>query len=200
VSAVTAVARRATGLEHPKLTEVVHKDFTSFVRAEPQLAGHDVALYCVGAYTGTVSDQVLRAVTQDYTVAFVHAFRRASPAASFCFLSGQGADPTGASRMAFARYKGAAEKAVLEAGFERVHIFRPGYIYPVIRRVEPNLAYRVMRRVYPVVRRIYPNIGISSVELATAMLEAGLHGTPRHPSPILENREIRDLVARSPSR
>jgi uncharacterized protein YbjT (DUF2867 family) len=36
-----------------------------------------------------------------------------------------GADPTGRSRLAFARYKGQAENALLAAGFPRVYIFRP---------------------------------------------------------------------------
>jgi uncharacterized protein YbjT (DUF2867 family) len=41
-----------------------------------------------------------------------------------------GADPTGRSRLAFAGYKGQAEKALLAAGFPRVYIFRPACIYP----------------------------------------------------------------------
>jgi uncharacterized protein YbjT (DUF2867 family) len=198
VSTVTVLGRRRTGVEHPKLNEIPNQDFTSFASLEGRLAGHDVVLYCVGAYTGTVSDEELRAVTLDYTVAFVEAFRRASPLASFCFLSGQGADPTGASRMAFARYKGAAEAALLSAGFPRVHIFRPGYIYPVEPRAEPNSTYRIMRALYPTVRRVYPNIGISSNDLATAMLRVGLYGTPGHASPILENRDIRRQAVRRP--
>ena len=194
VSAVTTVGRRPTGLEHPKLTEVAHANFTRFPSPEGFLSGHDVGLFCLGAYTGAVSDGELRVVTLDYTVAFATAFRRASPAASFCLLSGQGADPTGESRMAFARYKGAAEAAILQEGFPRVHIFRPGYIYPVTPRAEPNPTYRLMRRMYPVVRRVYPNIGISSFDLAAAMLDAGLHGTSGHGSPVLENRDIRRLA------
>jgi hypothetical protein len=33
--------------------------------------------------------------------------------------------------MAFARYKGEAEKSLAAAGFPHVYIFRPAYIYPV---------------------------------------------------------------------
>jgi uncharacterized protein YbjT (DUF2867 family) len=43
-------------------------------------------------------------------------------------LSGSGADPTGRSRMAFARYKGEAETALAAAGFPRVYIFRPVHL------------------------------------------------------------------------
>jgi uncharacterized protein YbjT (DUF2867 family) len=53
-----------------------------------------------------------------------------SPDAAFLFLRGSGADPTGRSRTAFARFKGEAEKALLAVGFRRSYIFRPAYIYP----------------------------------------------------------------------
>jgi len=33
--------------------------------------------------------------------------------------------------LAFARYKGEAEKALLAAGFPSLYLFRPAYIYPV---------------------------------------------------------------------
>ena len=96
--------------------------------------------------------------------------------------------------MAFARYKGAAETALLNMGFPRVHIFRPGYIYPVTPRREPNLMYTTTRFVYPLVRRLYPNIGISSEDLARAMVHAGLYGTGENKNPVLENRDIRSMV------
>jgi len=42
--------------------------------------------------------------------------------------------------MAFARYKGEAEKALLAEGFSSAYIFRPAYIYPVEPRKEPNFS------------------------------------------------------------
>jgi uncharacterized protein YbjT (DUF2867 family) len=157
------------------------------------LKNQDAALFCLGVYTGAVPDDVFRQITVDYTLAFARVFHQASSQAAFCFLSGQGADQTEKSRMAFARYKGAAEKALLKIGFPRVHIFRPGYIYPVTPRREPNLMYTISRLLYPLLRRIYPNIGISSEDLAAAMVHAALYGTGEHQKPILENRDIRSL-------
>jgi len=58
--------------------------------------------------------------------------------------------------MAYARYKGEAEKALLAAEFRRVYIFRPGYIYPVEPRKEPNFTYRLLRRIYPAFRVLSP--------------------------------------------
>lgn len=197
VGMVTAVGRRSTGLQHAKLREVLHTDFTDYRDVSAALERQDAALFCLGAYTGTVPDDELRRITVDYPVAFAHALRERSPQAAFCLLSGQGADQTGRSRIPFARYKGAAERAVLTAGFPRVHLFRPGYIYPVTPRREPNLGYRVARVLYPIVRRIYPNIGIASDDLARAMVTVALNGAAPRTSGVLENRDIRLLAAAS---
>jgi uncharacterized protein YbjT (DUF2867 family) len=198
VAEVTALGRRPTGLSHPDLTEVFHDDFGDFSHLPSNtpnpFAGQDIGIFCLGVYTGTVPDEELCRVTVDYAVAFAEALHAASPDAAVCFLSGQGADSTESSRIAFARYKGMAENALLALGFPRVHIFRPGYIYPVTPRTEPNLAYRLFRGLWPVVGRIAPGLGIASDDLARVMLHAGLHGTPGHDGPILENRDIRTLA------
>jgi uncharacterized protein YbjT (DUF2867 family) len=195
VGAVTAIGRRATDIVHPKLRQVEHEDFTDLQPVEGELEGQDVALFCLGVYTGAVPDSEFRMITVDYTAAFAEALLRQSPGAAFCLLSGAGADQAEKSRISFARYKGMAENALLALGYPRVHIFRPGYIYPVSPRKEPNLTYRLSRRLYPLLQRIYPNVGIPSDELAHVMVRAGLNGTPGHSSPILENRDIRRLAA-----
>ena len=193
VSMVTAIGRSRTDINDARLHEVVVDDFTDCSALTEALENQDVALYCLGAYTGSVPDDLFRQITVDYTLAFAKSLHRASPQAAFCFLSGQGADQTEQSRMSFARYKGAAEKALLDTGFPRVHIFRPGYIYPVTPRKEPNLMYTVSRFLYPLLRRIYPNIGIPSENLAAAMIHAGLYGTGENENPVLENKDIRSM-------
>lgn len=197
VSKVTVMGRRPTGTTHDKLHEVIHNDYTDYSNVAETLEGYDAALFCLGAYTGSVPDDEFRKITVDFTVVFANALREQSPQAVFCFLSGQGADQAERSRMSFARYKGAAEKALIELGFPRLHIFRPGYIYPVTPRKEPNLTYRISRALYPLLRRIYPNIGLSSEDLALAMVYAGLYGTESHGDTILENRGIRTLAEKA---
>ncbi len=194
VSSVTVIGRRSTGVEDAKLREVIHSDFADCAPIAEALSGHDVAVFCIGAYTGAVSDAELRKVTVEYAAEFARALHMESPQAAFCFLSGQGADQSEKSRIAFARYKGMAENALLRAGFPRVHLFRPGYIYPTVKRKEPTWSYRLFRFLYPVVRHVYPNIGISSEDLARAMVLVGLDGTLGGEGPVLENRAIRRLV------
>lgn len=194
VAQVTTIGRRKVGISHPKLKEVLHQDFADCSALGETLAGQDAAIFCLGAYTGTATDAELRRVTVDYTIALARVLRGSSPAAAFSFLSGSGADPTGRSRMAFARYKGEAEKALLTAGFPRLYIFRPAYIYPVEPRREPTLGYRVLRAVYPVFRRLFPNQVIRADDLGRAMVDVVLDSAEAGRGLILENRDIRALV------
>jgi uncharacterized protein YbjT (DUF2867 family) len=136
----------------------------------------------------------LRKVTVDYTIAFARVLRIASPAAAFSFLSGSGADPTGRSRLAFARYKGEAENALLAAGFSRVYIFRPAYVYPVEPRKEPNFGYRLLRGIYPAFRVLFPNQVIRADDLARAMVDVAVHKTAEPGGRVLESRDIRAMV------
>jgi uncharacterized protein YbjT (DUF2867 family) len=93
------------------LNEVVHQDFADCSALAGALAGQDAAVFCLGAYTGAVPDAELRRITVDYAIEFARVLRASSPNATFVFLSAGGADPTGRSRIAYARYKGEAEKA-----------------------------------------------------------------------------------------
>jgi uncharacterized protein YbjT (DUF2867 family) len=140
-----------------------------------------------------VSDAEFRKITVDYTIEFARVLRASSPGAAFSFLSGSGADQTERSRMAFARYKGEAEKALLGAGFPRLYIFRPAYIYPVESRKEPNLSYRLLRVIYPVFRVLFPSQVIRADDLARAMVDVAVRGRRERESVVLENREIRAM-------
>jgi uncharacterized protein YbjT (DUF2867 family) len=194
VERVTAIGRRTLGISHPKLQEVLHRDFADCTALARALTGQDAAVFCLGTYTGAVSEAELRSITVDYTIEFARVLRSSSPDAAFSFLSGYGADPTGKSRMAFARYKGEAEKALLAVGFPCVYVFRPAYIYPVEPRKEPNLNYRLLRWLYPAMRVVFPNLVIRADDLARAMVDVTIRQTGERQNLVFENRDIRAMV------
>jgi len=197
VRSVTSISRSKVGISHPKLTEVLHRDFADCSALAETLSGQDAVIFCLGVYTGAVSDAELRTITVDYTVEFARVLRSSSPAAAFSFLSGSGADTTGRSRMPFARYKGEAENALLAAGFPHVYIFRPAYIYPVEPRKEPNFTYRLMRGIYPAFRVLFPNQVIRADDLARAMVDVVVSEIGHRRGPVFENSDIRALVEAS---
>jgi uncharacterized protein YbjT (DUF2867 family) len=194
VKSVTTIGRKKLGISHPKLKEVLHQDFADCSPLASVLSNQGAVVYCLGTYTGSVSDDQLRVITADYAIEFARVFRDSSPDAAFSFLSGSGADPTGRSRLAFARYKGQAEKALLAAGFPRVYLFRPAYIYPVEPRKEPNFNYRLIRAIYPVFRVLFPSQVIRADDLARAMVDVVLRQTQERQGVVFENRDIRSMV------
>jgi uncharacterized protein YbjT (DUF2867 family) len=194
VKSVTTIGRKKLGISHPKLKEVLHQDFADCSPLASVLSNQDAVVYCLGTYTGSVSDDQLRVITADYAIEFARVFRDSSPDAAFSFLSGSGADPTGRSRLAFARYKGQAEKALLAAGFPRVYLFRPAYIYPVEPRKEPNFSYRLIRALYPVFRVLFPSQVIRADDLARVMVDVVLRQTQERQDVVFENRDIRTMV------
>jgi len=193
VGRVTSIGRRKLGISHPKLVEILHQDFADCSTLAEALSDQDAAVFCLGTYTGVVSDEDLRKITVDYTVEFAGVLHARSPNAKFSFLSGNGADQTGRSRIAFARYKGQAEKVLL-MGFPRVYIFRPAYIYPVAPRKEPNFNYRLLRAVYPAFRVLFPNLVIPADDLGRAMIDVTITESTKRTSVVLENRDIRAMV------
>jgi uncharacterized protein YbjT (DUF2867 family) len=194
VGSVTAIGRRKIGVSHPKLKEVLHRDFADCSALADALTGQDAVVFCLGTYTGAVSDTELRKVTVDYTVEFARVLHGANSAAAFCFLSGSGADPTGRSRIAFARYKGEAENTLLATGFSHVYIFRPAYIYPVEPRKEPNFGYRLLRAIYPAFQMLFPNQVIRADDLARVMVNVAVQRTGEPGGLVFENRDIRAMV------
>ena len=194
VKSVTSIGRKKLGISHPKLTDVVHQNFADCSALTDVLSGQEAAVYCLGAYTGSVSDAELHAIIIDYTIEFARVLHESSPNAASSFLSGNGADQTGRSRIAFARYKGEAEKALIAAGFPRIFLFRPAYIYPVQSRKEPNFSYRLLRAVYPVFRVLFPNQVIRADDLAWAMVDVALRQTQERQGLVFENRDIRAMV------
>jgi uncharacterized protein YbjT (DUF2867 family) len=194
IGSVTSIGRRNLGISHPKLTQILHQDFADCSALGEALSHQDAAIFCLGTYTGTVPDAELRTITVDYTIEFARVLRGGSADAAFSFLSGNGADPTGRSRIPFALYKGQAETALLAAGFARVYIFRPAYIYPVQPRKEPNFSYRLLRAIYPAFRLLFPNQVIRADDLAQTMVDVVVRESGEREALVFENRDIRAMV------
>jgi len=88
-------------------------------------------------------------------------------------------------------YKGIIENRLSKMGFKAFHALRPGYIYPVTPRKEPNFTYRISRFLYPLIKLFGSNSSIQSTELAASMFKIGLSGSDKE---IFENKYIMENV------
>ena len=184
IESVTAIGRRKSGLEHPKLLEVEHDDFTDYGRIESKLSEVDLCLYCLGVYQGQVSREKFWEITVDYLDALIKTLEKTSPGIRFCLFSAQGASQSERSLMRFANAKGRAENLLLESQLAEKYLFRPGYIKPGPNYLNKTVSAKMFEPVY----RLFPAIGVDSPVLARAMVEVGLHG---YEKTVLENSDLR---------
>lgn len=193
VTEVISFTRRSTGMTSPKLKEILLSDFLDYSNYQQAFQKVDVTLFCLAAYQNQVSEADYEHITVDFVRVFAENLRQNSPGAAFCLFSAAGADSSEKSKTTFSRLKGRAENSVFNQGFKRAHAFRPGYIYPVRKRKEPNFTYRVIRFLYPVLGKLLGrSASIKSTELAKAMLEVGLsNGVHKR---IFENRDMLDFL------
>ena len=138
ITSIRSFVRKPSGLIHPKLTEIVIEDFENLEGLEGHFTDVNVLFFCLGVYTGQVADTLFKKITVDYAVAFANMLESKSLNATYCLLSGAGADRTEKSRASFARYKGMAENQIAKLNLT-FYSFRPGYIYPDEPRKEPNI-------------------------------------------------------------
>lgn len=189
ITSITSLVRRPTGVTHEILHEIVIDDFLQLDEESEFLSGVDIVYYCLGVYTGAVDREKFYTITVEYPETLAKLLIAKSPGLRFCLLSGAGADRSEKSRMMFAKDKGIIENRLSQMGFAAFHTFRPGYIYPVTPRSEPNFSYRLMRLLYPLIQLFGKGASIKSTELAEAMFRVGLMGCNLE---ILENKDILD--------
>lgn len=186
ITKVISLVRKPTGIQHEKLIEKVITNFEDLSYHANLFEEISVGFFCLGTYTGQVTDELLKKITVNYAVEFAKVLEKYSPQSKLCLLSGAGADRSEKSRTSFARYKGMAENQISRMNL-KFYSFRPAYIYPVEPRKEPNIGYKLMRAVYPLLRLFGEKYSIKSTELANAMFHVGLTGAN---SEILENQDI----------
>jgi uncharacterized protein YbjT (DUF2867 family) len=186
ISEVISFVRKSSVEKHEKLTEVVVSNFEDYSKHLKHFKDTHAAFFCLGVYTGQVPDEQFKKITVDYAVCFAKTLEENSPQARFCLLSGAGADRTEKSRTSFARYKGMAENQIAAMNL-KFHSFRPGYIYPVEKRKEPNVGYTIMRVFYPMIKMLGNKYSIKSTDLANAMYNVAMIGADQE---ILENKDI----------
>src|SRR5258706_14235059 len=68
VGVVTVIGRKKLDISHPKLRQVLHRDFADCSELAQSLSGQDAALFCLGVYTGAVPNAEFRKITVDYTI------------------------------------------------------------------------------------------------------------------------------------
>ena len=79
VTRVLAVGRRPTGVSHPKLTELVRRDFHDWSDADDALTGYDACFFTLGVSAAGMSEADYTRTTYDLTRAMLRVAREGYP-------------------------------------------------------------------------------------------------------------------------
>lgn len=195
VERVLAIGRSATGQQHAKLRELVHKDLMDYSAIEGELSGYDACFFCLGVSSAGMSEQDYTRVTYELTLAAARVLARLNPDMTFIYVSGAGTDSTEKGRAMWARVKGRTENALLGLPFKAKYMFRPGFIQPLHGIVSKTKLYRalyaVMAPLYPVWKALFPKYVTTTEQVGRAMLRVAREGAPK---PVVENSDINALA------
>jgi uncharacterized protein YbjT (DUF2867 family) len=192
VEQVQTVGRTPTGIHHPKLREVVHRDLSHHAEIEAELSGFDACFFTLGVSSAGMKAEDYERVTYGITMAAAETLCRLNPQMRFFYVSGAGTDSTEQGRSTWARIKGRTENALLRLPFAAAYMFRPGLIVPM-HGERPKAAvyqavYSIAKPILFFLRRIFPNHVLTTEEIGQAMLSVARRGYAKH---ILEIRDIR---------
>ncbi|WP_432975172.1 epimerase [Dactylosporangium sp. CA-233914] len=169
VDEVLVVTRTPTGVQHPKLREVAHADFTDFAGVD--LAGYDACFFCLGVSSVGMNERDYTRITHDYTMAAATRLAGQSPGAVFVYVSGAGTSSE--SRQMWARVKARTERDVAALNL-RAYAFRPGFIRPehgARSRVRLyHWIYTVSTPLSALLVRFAPGMATTTSQLGRAML------------------------------
>lgn len=179
ITEVLSISRRSLEMEHPKLKELLHGDFSEFNSVRDQLKGYDACFACMGVSAAGLKEEDYTHLTYDFTLSLANTLLSNSPDMTFIYVSGAGtrSDENGSM---WARVKGKTENDLLALGFKQAFMFRPGGILPV-KGVEPSSKlYRVLIKnlkwLLLIMKKIAPNSIVSTSQIGIAMMNATQNG------------------------
>ncbi len=187
IDRIVSIGRRSTGINHPKLVEIEHRNFLDLSPVEAELSQAGICFYCLGVYQNQVPADAFWEITVDYLKELVDVLQMVNQEIMFCLFSAQGADPTERSPFRFAKAKGRAEKLLMDSRIRKKYIFRPGFINPGRKSAQTAWSGWGATLFY----RLIPSIGIDAEDLAKVMVFVGLNGSAK---PELSNREMRIMA------
>jgi uncharacterized protein YbjT (DUF2867 family) len=190
VTEVLILNRKPAGINHPKVKEVLVKDFYNLSDIENQLLGYDGCLFCLGTTSVGKSDEEFYKISYTLTMTLANALAKISPQMTFCYISGTGTDSTEKGRLTWARIKGKTENDLMKLPFKGMYNFRPSYLHPTPGLKNTLHYYKYISWLYPLLKALMPNAILTLAQLGQAMINACAYGYDKQ---ILEVKDIRKL-------
>ena len=184
VEKVLAINRSSLGIQHPKLEELIVKEFIDINNYTENLKGYDACFHSMGVSSLGLNEVDYTKITYDITKALADTLYDLNSKTIFCYVSGQGTDSS------------ENENYILNKGFKDAYAFRPGAIIPEkgvkSRTAWVNIFLVVFKPLFPIMK-MSKNITTSS-RIGQVMINIALEpSTLKH----LEGKDINQLATKA---
>jgi nucleoside-diphosphate-sugar epimerase len=197
VQSVQIVNRQSVNFEHPKLKEIIHKDFFDLVSVQSELESYDLCFYCLGISAFRMSEEAYTKITYSMTMNFAKTLLTCNSEAQFFYVSGTGTNSLEKGWTMWARVKGKTENDLFKLGFKSSYAFRPAYIKPDPNTPTQSRMYKIILPVlgvlHPVIKMLFPNYTTTTTAIGKAMIEVAENGFYKK---YVESSDINTLAAK----
>jgi hypothetical protein len=195
ITEVLSISRRPIEIDHPKLKELIHQDFSEFASVAEQIKGYDACYACMGISSAGMKEEQYTRLTYDFTLSLAKELHGLNPEITFTYVSGAGTDSSEKGRSMWARVKGKTENDLLNLGFKQAFMFRPGGIIP-LRGIQPSSKlYRVLinnlKWLLKLIKKIAPSAVVDTTQIGLAMINVTKKGYDKK---VLKPRDIQILA------
>lgn len=193
VESILIINRSSVNIQHPKLIEIIHKDFSNLDSIKSELTGYDACFFCLGISSMGMDEKSYAKITYDVTEAFATTLHKLNPNMVFNYVSGAGTDSSEKGKSMWARVKGKTENMIFSLGFKDAYAFRIGTVFPV-KGVKSktgwiNILLTIFYPILWLINKISPMVKSSTVGLA--MINSVLHPQVNK---LLENKDVKALA------
>jgi hypothetical protein len=190
VEAVLVINRKPCGVQHPKLTEIIHPNFYDITPIQDRLSGYNACYFCLGVSSVGMKEADYFKLTYTLTMHIAGVLAPRNPDMTFCYISGAATDSTEKGRLMWARVKGKTENDLMKLPFRQVFALRPSIIEPTPGLKNTLNPYKYLSWLFPVFR-LFPSSICTLREVGIAMINVTKVGYPK------KVLEVRDIVAAS---
>lgn len=188
VSEVLIIGRKHYDLKHPKLKELILKDFSEINNHSEILKNFDGCFFCAGVSSVGENEESFTKKTYDFVVPFATTLSKINPSITFIYVSGNRTDSTEKGKVMWARVKGRTENSLMKLGFKAQYNFRPAIMKATKGQKNVKTIYKILG---PLLSPFYPVKTLTLKQVGQAMINAVLKG---YTKPILEANDIFELA------
>ena len=190
IEKILVINRKTCGYSHPKLTEIIHDNFSDISSLSYKIKGYNACYFCLGTTSMGKSEAEYTKLTYDLTINFATTISQNNSDMTFCYISGAGTDTSEKGRVMWARVKGKTENDLIKLPFKQVYNFRPAGIEPFLPLKASQTYYKTYKYfgwIFSIIKVIKPDYVVKLKDIAAAMIKVSTSGYSKN------NIEVKDI-------